>query len=206
MLFGMLLSVLHGPADQDLVRRVQQGDSEAFGQLVLRYQDRIYTVCLRQLGDRALAEEVAQDVFLSAFRAMGNFRGEAKVSTWLFRIAINQCKNQKLYHRRRARGRHEPLEGRPDPDRPAREFAHPGRAPDAGVHKSEAERLVAEALEELEPDYRSIIVLRDVEDMAYDDIADALGIAKGTVKSRLHRARSQLARILSRNLKPEDVL
>jgi len=202
----MLLGVLTGPTDQELVRRVQQGDSAAFGELVTRYQDRIYTVCLRQLGDRTLAEEVAQDVFLSAFRAMGNFRGDAKLSTWLFRIAINQCKNQKLYHRRRARGRHEPLEGEPHPDRPVREFAHPDRGPDAGVHRTEAERLVAEALEELEPDYRAIVVLRDVEDLAYDEIADALGIAKGTVKSRLHRARAQLAKLLSRNLKREDIL
>lgn len=202
----MLLGMVTGPTDQDLVRRVQQGDTQAFGVLVERYQDRIYTVCLRQLGDRTLAEEVAQDVFLSAFRAMGNFRGDAKLSTWLFRIAINQCKNQKLYHRRRARGRHEPLEGTPHPDRPAREFAHPDRGPDAGVHRSEAERLLAEALEELEPDYRVIIVLRDVEDLAYDEIAEALDLAKGTVKSRLHRARAQLARLLSRNLHREDIL
>jgi RNA polymerase sigma-70 factor (ECF subfamily) len=202
----MLLGVLSGPSDEDLVRRVQQGDSSAFGELVLRYQDRIYTVCLRQLGERTLAEEVAQDVFLSAFRALGNFRGDAKLSTWLFRIAINQCKNKRLYNRRRAHGRHEPLDGEPHPDRPARQLAHPERGPDAGVHRSEAERLLAEALQELEPDYRSIIVLRDIEDLAYDDIAEALGIARGTVKSRLHRARAQLARLLSRNLKKDDVL
>jgi len=202
----MLLGVLTGPTDQELVRRVQQGDSAAFGELVSRYQDRIYTVCLRQLGDRVLAEEVAQDVFFSAFRAIGNFRGEARLSTWLFRIAINQCKNKRLYNHRRAHGRHEPLEGEPHPDRPARELAHPDRGPDAGVHRSEAERIVAEALQELDPEYRSIIILRDVEDLAYEDIADALDIAKGTVKSRLHRARTQLARLLSRNLKPEDIL
>jgi RNA polymerase sigma-70 factor (ECF subfamily) len=202
----MLMGVISGPTDEELVRRVQQGDSAAFGELVTRYQDRIYTVCLRQLGDRTLAEEVAQDVFMSAFRAMNNFRGDAKLSTWLFRIAINQCKNKKLYNRRRAHGRHEPLEGQPHPDRPAREFAHPDRGPDAGVHRTEAEKHLAEALQELEPDYRTIVVLRDVEDLAYDDIADALGIARGTVKSRLHRARAQLARLLSRNLKREDIL
>lgn len=202
----MLLGVLSGPSDEELVRRVQQGDSSAFGELVLRYQDRIFTVCLRQLGERTLAEEVAQDVFLSAFRALGTFRGDAKLSTWLFRIAINQCKNKRLYNRRRAHGRHEPLDGEPHPDRPSRQLAHPDRGPDAGVHRSEAERLLAEALQELEPDYRSIIVLRDIEDLAYDDIAEALGIARGTVKSRLHRARAQLARLLSRNLKQEDIL
>ncbi len=201
-----MLGVLRGPTDEDLVRRVQQGDASAFDELVLRYQDRIYTVCLRQLGERPLAEEVAQDVFLSAYRALGNFRGDSKLSTWLFRIAINQCKNKRLYNRRRAHGRHESLEGDPDPDRPARQFAHPDRGPDAGVHRSEAERVLAEALQELEPDYRAIIVLRDIEDLAYDDIAELLGIARGTVKSRLHRARSQLARLLSRNLKREDIL
>ena len=206
MLFGLVFGVLRGPTDEELVRRVQQGDASAFGDLVERYQDRIYTVCLRQLGERPLAEEVAQDVFLSAYRAMGNFRGDAKLSTWLFRIAINQCKNKRLYNRRRAHGRHEPLDGDPDPDRPARQLAHPQRGPDAGVHRSEAERLLAEALQDLEPDYRIIIVLRDIEDLAYDDIAESLGIARGTVKSRLHRARSQLARLLSRNLKREDVL
>ena len=206
MLFGLVLGVLRGPTDEDLVRRVQQGDASAFDELVQRYQDRIYTVCLRQLGERALAEEVAQDVFLSAYRALGNFRGDSKLSTWLFRIAINQCKNKRLYNRRRAHGRHEPLEGEPNPDRPARQFAHPDRGPDAGVHRSEAERLLAEALLDLDPDYRAIIVLRDIEDLAYDDIAELLGLARGTVKSRLHRARSQLARLLSRNLKREDIL
>ncbi len=203
----MLLGVLQGPTDEDLVQRVQQGDVAVFGELVRRYQDRIFTICLRQIGDRTLAEEVAQDVFLSAFRAISSFRGDARFSTWLFRIAINHCKNKRLYNRRRARDQHEPLEGQSsDPDAPVRELPHPDRGPDAGVHRSEAELALAQALEQLEPEYRSIIVLRDIEDMAYEDIAEALDIAKGTVKSRLHRARSQLARLLSRNLNRDDVL
>lgn len=202
----MLLGVLAGPSDEDLVQQVQQGDVEAFSTIVERYQDRIYTVCLRQLGSRTVAEEVSQEVFLKAFRAMDRFRGDAKLSTWMFRIAINHCKNHKLYRGRRGHGRTEPLEGTRGDDAPRREFAHPGASTDASVHRSEAERLVSEALDALDPEYRTIIVLRDIEDMAYEDIAEALGIARGTVKSRLHRARSQLARHLSRNLKPEDVL
>ena len=159
MLFGLVFGVLRGPTDEELVRRVQQGDASAFGDLVERYQDRIYTVCLRQLGERPLAEEVAQDVFLSAYRAMGNFRGDAKFSTWLFRIAINQCKNKRLYNRRRAHGRHEPLDGDPDPDRPARQLAHPQRGQMQACPLGGA----AASLQDLEPDYRVIIVLRDIK-------------------------------------------
>ncbi len=206
MLFA-LLGLAHGPTDEELVRRFQSGDLEAYGDLVQRYQDRIFTLCLRWMHNRSIAEEVAQDVFLAAYRALDRFRGDAKFSTWLFRIAVNHCKNRKLYRHRRAQGRHEPLEGlSPDGDGPKRQIAAEGPGTDEGVHRSEAGKILELGLAELDEDFRSIIVLRDIDGLAYEEIADILDLPKGTVKSRLHRARAQLAKILSRTLSAGDFI
>lgn len=202
-----LLAMVSGPTDAELVERFKGGDRAAFEEIVSRYQNRVFTLCLRWMGDQQVAEEVAQDVFIALFRALSRFRGDAKLSTWIYRVVVNHCKNRRLYRRRRKMERHEPLEGtRPDDDGPARQFADeetPGT--DASIHRSEAERLVHEALQQLEESQRTIILLRDVEDRSYEEIGELLDLPRGTVKSRLHRARSQLATILSRTLDPEDV-
>jgi RNA polymerase sigma-70 factor (ECF subfamily) len=205
-MLAALLGAVRGPTDEELVRRFQSGDTEAYGELVHRYQDRIFTLCLRWMHNRAIAEEVAQDVFLAAYRALDRFRGDARFSTWLFRIAVNHCKNRRLYRQRRAQGRHEPLEGNnPDGDGPKRQLPHEGPGTDVGVHRSEASSLLHAGLAELDENYRTIIIMRDIDGMAYEEIADILDLPKGTVKSRLHRARSQLARILSRTVTTDDV-
>ena len=107
---------------------------------------------------------------------------------------------------RRASDRHEPLEGtRTDEDGPIRQIADEGPGTDRDVHRSEAERILQEALDGLDASHRDIIVLRDIEGLAYEEIADILELPKGTVKSRLHRARAQLARVLSRQINPNDI-
>jgi len=196
------------PTDAELVRRFKEGDRSAYAELVRRYQDRVYTMCLRWMGDPVIAEEVAQDVFVALFRSLANFRGDAKLSTWIYRVVINHCKNRKLYRRRRQTDRHEPLEGTraADDDGPSRELPSPDPGTDALTHRSEAERLVREALAQLDEETRRIIVLRDVQDLAYEEISELLDLPRGTVKSRLHRARAQLATILSRKIGREDVL
>jgi RNA polymerase sigma factor, sigma-70 family len=195
-----------GSADQELVRRFQDGDTDAFSELVRRYQDRVFTICYRWLGDREVAAEVAQDVFVAVFRSLGRFRGEARLSTWLTRITVNHCKNRRLYHRRRARDRHEPLEGLRGDDLPPRQLAHEGPGTDRKALVSEAEDALSEALAALDDDHRAIVVLRDIDGLAYEEIAELLDLPRGTVKSRLHRARAELARVLTRTLTPEDVL
>ncbi len=192
-----------GQADAELVRRIRLGEREAFGELVRRYQDGIYTLCLRWLGDSAVAEEIAQDTFVAAYRAMDRFRGEAKLSTWLYSIAINRCKNRLDHDKRRARERHESLDV--DPDR-VRELTSKGPKTDSRTHRSEAMRLLQAALDELEAPFRTVVVLRDIQDMAYEEIAALLDLPIGTVKSRIHRARLDLARLLAGKIGPEDVL
>jgi len=196
-----------GPSDEELVRRFKEGDREAYAEIVRRYQHRVYGLCLRWMADDHIAEEVAQDVFVALFKALGRFRGDAKLSTWIYRVVINHCKNRRLYHKRRQRDRHDPLEGnRDDDDGPVRQIAAGGPESDAGMHRSEAEVLVREALEQLDEQQRHIIVLRDIEDLSYEEIGELMGVPRGTVKSRLHRARAHLAQVLSRRIQKEDVI
>lgn len=192
--------------DEQLVRRFQAGDRAAFADIVQRYQDRVYTLSLRWMADREVAEEVAQDVFIALYRSLDRFRGESRLSTWIFRVTVNHCKNRKLYRRRRKVEQHEPLEGtRQDEDAPVRQLPDDGPGTDRMVHMSEAEKILQEALERLDESHRTILVLRDVEDLSYEEIADILDLPKGTVKSRLHRARAELARVLSRSIGSDDI-
>lgn len=203
----LLFAILHHPTDHDLVTRFKGGDRQAYTEIVRRYQDRVYTLCVRWMRDDQVAREVSQDVFLSLYRALPEFRGDAQLSTWITRVVINHCKNKRLYRHRRRTDQHESLDGRrDDDDLPARQFAHDGPGADSSIHQSEAEALVREALDQLDEEHRMIIVLRDVEDLDYEEIADLLGLARGTVKSRLHRARAQLARVLSRRIDARDVI
>ncbi len=202
----MLLAMAVHYLDAELVRRFKQGDQSAFASIVERYQDRVYTQSYRWMGDRQIAEEVAQDVFLALFKSLHNFRGDARLSTWIYRVVINHCKNRKLYRKRRHTDRHEPLEGtRGDDDAPKRQIAADQPGTDADTHRSEAADLVRDALQRLDPEQRRIIVLRDVQDLSYEEIAEILGLARGTVKSRLHRARSTLASVLSEKISTEDI-
>ena len=204
MLAAMM--ALFGPSDEELVRRFKAGDQEAFSQLVLRYQDRVFTLCLRWLGEREQAEETTQDIFLALYRSLAEFRGESKFSTWIFRVATNHCKNRRIYRIRRAHDRHEPLEGPETDDAPPRQIASEGPGTDSRVTRSEAEEILERALGQLDEGQRSILVLRDIEDLPYEEIADILSLPRGTVKSRLHRARAELASILKRMIGPMDVL
>jgi RNA polymerase sigma-70 factor (ECF subfamily) len=183
-----------GLSDEALLARFREGDRGAFDPLVRRYQDRVYGLCLRWLGEPESAEEVAQDVFLALYRALPDFRGEARLSTYVFRACVNHCRNRRTHRARRAWGHHEPLEA---PDGRARELRDDAdRGADAGAHASDARRLVAAALDALDDELRAIVLLRDVQDLDYDEIADILEIPRGTVKSRLHRARTELAAAL----------
>ncbi len=203
----LMLAMVHHPSDAELVSRFKEGDRTAYTEIVRRYQDRVYSLCLRWMRHDQVAREVAQDVFLALYRSLPKFRGDAQLSTWIYRVVINHCKNKKLYRKRRHVNFHEPLEGkRTDEDQPVRQIAHDGPGTDASAHRSEAENLVREALDQLDEDQRTIIVMRDVEDLGYEEIAEILGLNRGTVKSRLHRARAQLARVLQRRIDKRDVI
>jgi len=203
----MLFAMVGRPADEELVLRFNNGDREAFSELVRRYQHRVYGMCLRWMGDRQIAAEVAQDVFLALFKALSGFRGDARLSTWIYRVTVNHCKNRDLYRRRRGHGRHESVDGLvDDEDAPAKQFASDGPDTDAHTRQMEARDALQAGLDALDEEQRRIIVLRDIEDLSYEEIANILDLPKGTVKSRLHRARHELARRLGRRLSMADVV
>jgi RNA polymerase sigma-70 factor (ECF subfamily) len=201
-----IAAMFPGIADEELVARCKRGDRLAFGELVERHQDRVYSICVRFLGDRSVAEELAQDVFLSAWRSVGTFREEARFDTWLRRIAVNKCKNHRLYRRRRHHDKHDSIQAASeDDDKPTLQLVHGGPGTDARLHQSQASALLQRALDRLPAEQRSLVVLRDVEDLSYEEISELLDVPRGTVKSRLHRARAALARLLSASIGREDV-
>lgn len=186
-------------SDLALCRRVKAGDERAFETLVLRYQDRVFSFCRRFLGDRAEAEDVAQEVFLALYRSADDFRGESAFSTWLLRIAKNQSLNRLKYLDRRGRLGRRSLDEISEEKLNASEEGRAERdSPVSLVEGNETVEIVRRAISTLAPDHRLVVVLRDVEDLSYEEIAKVTGLPVGTVKSRVHRARAALAARLSR--------
>jgi RNA polymerase sigma-70 factor (ECF subfamily) len=173
-----------GAPDGELVRRFLAGDAGAATELITRHERRVYAVCLRVLGNPDDAADAAQDALLAMIRKLDGFRGEAAFTTWLYRVAMNVCYD----HLRRAKRR--PVLRRDD-DAPAPEPALDDHADAvAGAHD------IAAALEQVPEDFRVAIVLADVHDLPYDEIAKVLDLPVGTVKSRVHRGRIALAKAL----------
>jgi RNA polymerase sigma-70 factor (ECF subfamily) len=172
------------PRDEELVRRTVGGDTAAFGVLVQRHERRVYNLALRMTGREDDARDATQDAFLTALRKLSSFRGESAFTTWLHRVAVNAC-----YDLLRKRSRSPLLDrdevGAPEPP-PQRDHAD-----DVGLSVD-----VRRALLEIPEDYRVVMLLHDVHDLPYEEVASILGIPVGTVKSRLHRGRVALARIM----------
>lgn len=198
--FGMTVEV----SDGALVERYREGDVGAFEALVRRHQHRVFTLAYRWVGDAPVAEEIAQEVFLKLVTALADFRGDSSLRTWLYTVVINHCKNRHTYQNRRFAHAHEPLEGL-NPDTAPRELPDPRPIADHFAHEKHAGALLREGLAALDAEQRQIILLRDVEDLDYQEIADLLHLPRGTVKSRLHRARATLAERISRHHAPEDL-
>jgi RNA polymerase sigma-70 factor (ECF subfamily) len=187
--------------EKALVERLQRHDEAAFNQLVRLYERSVFRLVLRMLGDRAEAEDVAQDVFVTIFKAITQFRGESKLSTWIYRVATNHCKNRIKYLDRRARGKKNELD----------ELAESGALesasmtssaqiarPDQQAEANQVETIVRAAIAVLDEDQRELVVLRDVENLSYEEIQAITGLPEGTVKSRLHRARLQLMKAIQK--------
>ena len=177
--------------DKRLIRKLRRRDEDAFRQLVLQYQHKVFNIVYRMIGDRQEAEDISQEVFVTVFKSIDSFRGESKFSTWLFRIATNQCKNRLKYLGRRARGKTQPIDDMVNPPL-ASPLTGASPQPDKVAAGKELESIVQRALATLEDEHRVIIVLRDIEGLPYAEIADITGLNVGTVKSRLHRGRVAL--------------
>ena len=188
------------PSDEQLVKGVAEGDTAAFERLIKRYQDRVYGFCLRILDDASEAEDVAQDVFLTLYRHADRFRGESLFSTWLFRIAKNQSLNRIKYLERRGRQAKRAM-GDSQDERVASIREKEERQPDAMVESEQRAALVQRAMATLAEEHRVVLVLRDLDDLSYEEISEVTGLPIGTVKSRIHRGRAALAERLSRLLR-----
>jgi RNA polymerase sigma-70 factor (ECF subfamily) len=171
--------------------RLRAGDAPAFEDLVMTYQHRVFGVALRMLGNRAEAEEVAQEAFVRAHRALGEFRGDAKLSTWLYAITSRLCLNRLASGERRM--------ARQGEDALLR-LSDAGPRPDAALERRELEAALGRAIADLPEDRRIVVVLRDLEGLSYEEIAQVLELELGTVRSRLHRARAELREKLERFL------
>lgn len=183
------------PSDSQLVRLVQGGDGRAFGVLVQRYGERILNTCLRICGHYDDARDLSQDTFLHAFRRIGDFRSDSRFFTWLYRIAVNVS----ISHRRRMKYRAATsLDAMTDPEGGnGPQIADPlEESPDQTVDRSERHSRLIAALDRLDEDHRTVVVLRDMEGLSYTEIAEVLDVPVGTVRSRLHRARSELLAVV----------
>ncbi len=194
--------------DTALVQRFAKGDESAFTELVNRYRGRIYGLTLNLLHNAADAEEITQDTFIRAYRGLSRFRGDSSLSTWLHRIALNLARNRYWYFFRRRRQHWMSLD-RPLSEESEATFADLVAASDHDPAQEtvtgEFTALVAACMERLDHKHREILIMRNVLDLSYEEIARALGINVGTVKSRIARAREYLRSLLTElcpDLKP----
>jgi len=184
--------------ERTLIRRIRQGESSLFAQLIKPYERRVYVTALGLLRNAADAEEVAQEAILKAFTHLGQFRGDSRFSTWLIQITINEAR---MRQRKRHADLFEPIgefadeEGNYTP----REFADWREIPSEELERSELRNLLSKALDSLGQIYREVFLLRDIEQLSIEETAEALGISIASVKTRLLRARLMLRDILSRS-------
>jgi len=188
--------------EPSLLRRLKDRDERAFRELIEAHRDRVYNISFRMLGSRAEAEDVAQEVFIAVFKTIETFRGDSKFSTWLYRVAVNHCKNRiKYLARRHDRDRDELDETTNVQHGAVGAIGGPGpRAPDHALEAQQMETLIQEAIAELDEEQRIVVVLRDVEDLSIEEICKITDLPEGTVKSRLHRARLVLRKKLQRHV------
>jgi RNA polymerase sigma-70 factor (ECF subfamily) len=181
------------PVERALLDECRQGDPRAFARLVGLHERLVFNLCARLLGDVEEARDVSQEVFLQVFRTLARFQGRSTLKTWIYRIAVNQCYNRRRWWRRRRREHLVSLDLLAPCDE-ARLTARGG--PEQDYESAERTRRVQRALQALPFPQRTVLLLREVEGLSCEQVAEAVGIAVGTVKSRLSRAREMLRREL----------
>ena len=187
---------LEHSTESGLIARLRARDLSAFEELVAHFERPVYALCLRLLNDPEEARDAAQETFLKVYKGLAGFRAEAGLKTWIYRIAINQAMNQQRWWRRRHKTETVSLDlSRGDSDATIGSLI-PGKSasPEAQAIASERERRIMRALKEIKQEYRVALILREIEDLSYEEIADALSVSIGTVKSRIARGREELRR------------
>ena len=190
------------PEEDALVTALCQGVDDAYEILLQRYQQPVYNLVYRLMNDPSDASDIVQEVFLKVFKNIGGFRGNSSLKTWIYRIAVNEA-----YNHRRWFSRHQRREVALGPEEGLRTYADSladtSRTPFDQAADHETFALVEAALDKLNPKFRAVVVLRDIEDLSYEEIATVLDVSIGTVKSRILRGREALRKILEGRLEPE---
>lgn len=181
-------------AQQDLVSRARLGEQDAFEQLVIENQNRIYTLCLRMTGNPQDAQDLAQEAFLKAWRGLGSFQGDSSFSTWVYRLASNVCID--FLRREKRRQGISPAFSLDDEDRADLHPPDYSQDPAAAYQRDQQRQELERALEQLPAHHRQVLVMRELSGLSYQEISQSLGIDLGTVKSRLARARLAMKKIL----------
>jgi RNA polymerase sigma-70 factor, ECF subfamily len=184
------------PSDEVLIQGTLAGDQGAFAELVRRYQRRVGITIRSVIGDvsRDDLADIAQDIFLLVYKSLGSFRGDSQFGTYLTRIALRHCYRESKRRKRRGSLFHS-FDAGPD-DRPSEERFAAGVSTDRGIIAEERKSEVLAALGELPEEFRTVLVLRIIEEMPVEEVAEALAISTGTVKSRLHRAKEKMRELL----------
>jgi RNA polymerase sigma-70 factor (ECF subfamily) len=188
--------------DKQLVARVQKGDQRAFDMLVLKYQHKIFGLVSRYVQDPDEVQDVAQEAFIKAYRALPNFRGDSAFYTWLYRIAINTAKNYLVSRSRRPPGTDVELEDA--------EYYEGGSAlrdietPESALYGAELKAVVERAIGELPDDLRTAVTLREFDGLSYEDIAEIMDCPVGTVRSRIFRAREAIDKRVQEQMSGEQ--
>jgi RNA polymerase sigma-70 factor (ECF subfamily) len=186
--------------DQRLICALQAADERAYEQLIERFQTPVYNLAWRLLSDPSDASDVVQEVFLKIFRNVDNFRGDSTLRTWVYRIAVNESHNRRRWlvrHRRGETGLEETFEDSESRERPLMDS---GDTPFEFTMNREAQHLLEEGLASINPVFRAALVLREMEEMSYEEISEILQVSMGTVKSRILRGREALRRYLADRL------
>lgn len=187
--------------DAELIADCLDGQPDAFGALVVRYQDRLFGTLVTMLGSAEDARDVAQEAFVQAYQKLGTFRGQSQFYSWLFRIALNSS----VDHHRRQRRPTVSIDAARELSGAEPTDEHPETQPNYGAEREERQKLVRLALSKLSPEYREVLVLKEMDDLKYEEIAEMVRIPVGTVRSRIHRGRAELKEILERLLGGQDI-
>jgi RNA polymerase sigma-70 factor (ECF subfamily) len=180
--------------DTELIRAFQAGNKKAFDRLVMKHKDRVFNLCYRFLGDYEEANDSAQETFIKVYVSLNKFRMESKFVTWVYRIAVNTCKNKlkSLEYKKKKRTLHLDNPGVQEIQKSSIKFQEQSPSPLNGLERKERIALIQNAINRLPDEQKAVVVLRDVEGLSYEDISRITGINPGTVKSRIARARLEL--------------
>ena len=187
--------------EEDLIKRVREGDSEAFREIVERYHKRVYSIACGILQDREKALDAAQEVFIKVFRSIESFRSDSSLYTWLYRITINVCIDLQRKSKRTSFVLFSEAQNEDDKTGPERFEEKNSPNPQEELLKKELKAVTNKAILSLSPEHRAVIILREIEGFSYKEIARVLNCSEGTVMSRLHYARNRMMEMLKGYLK-----